>query len=146
MTSDNRHKVLQGLAGLAAGRRPGCHLLQIEQDVSQIRFVWNDKSTPAVFRVRCGQHSGRSWAGKLSVVHSVLENCARFAQRNRNASDYCGKTFVGIAARTGIGTGNLRRFGKNVTRSVTFDSGQEMKTLLAIRYSLFANLGRSSND
>ncbi len=145
MTSDNGHKVLQGLADLAAGRGAGCRVLQTEQEVSEGRFVRTDESIASIFLVGCSKYRRRSWTGKFGLICSVFAYFAGFVKRDRNTYHNCWKTVVGVARRACIGAGNLRRVGKNAAGFDPLYSGQEMNSLFAIRYSLFAPL-RSAHD
>ena len=138
MKSDIRNKVLQRLADLAAGRGLGCRLLQVEQEISQRRFVRNDKSTASFFLFRGCEHCRGAWSGKLGILCTVFAYLAGFTEGNRNPHNYCRKALTWIAGRTSEGARNMRRVGQNVAVTDKINSGQEMNPLFAIRYSLFA--------
>ncbi len=140
MKSDNGHKVLQGLAGLAAGRGVGCLLLQTEQEVSAGRFVRANEPIASFIRVGCSKYRRRSWKGKFSFICSVSAHFAGFPKRNRDAYHNCRKTIVGQSGRTINSFGNLRRNWQNDQGVDPRYPGQKMNSLFAIRYSLFAPL------
>jgi hypothetical protein len=145
MKSDNGNKVLQGLAGLAAGCGLGCLLLQAEQEVSEGRFVRNDQSTASVISVSSCEYCRGAWSGKFGVLRSVFAHFAGFTEGNRNAHHYCRKAVTRITRRAVGSASNMRRVGQNAAVADKINSGQEMNALFAIRYSLFAPL-RSAHD
>jgi hypothetical protein len=140
MKRDNGNKVLQRLAGLAAGCGLGCFVLQAEPEVSQRRFVRDHKSIAAIFGISGGQYCGRAWSGKFSFVRAIFADFAGLLEGNRNAHHHCGKARIGKSRRFACGAGDLRRNWQNDQSIDTGNSGQKMKTLFAIRYSLFAPL------
>jgi hypothetical protein len=145
MKSDDGHKVLQGLAGLAAGRGLGCLVLQTQQEVSQRRSLWDYESDTSVFGFSCCEHRRRSRTGKFGDIRSVSPDFARFAERDGNAYHHCRKIIAGKSRGITLGAGVMRRNWQNDQGADKSHSGQEMKTLFAIRYSLFAHSDRRSN-
>ena len=136
MKSDIRHKVLQGLAGLAVGRGLGCRLLQAEQEVSQSGFVWNHKSVAPIFSFGGGKHCGRTRSGKFCLVRPVFTHSSRFTERDRNSHYHCRKVVSWLTGGTGGSAGYVRRIGQNGQVADPCYSGQKMTKLFAIRYSL----------
>jgi hypothetical protein len=140
MTSDNGHKVLQGLAGLAASCGLGCLVLQAQQKISERGLVRHYKSTSPLIGVCSSQHRIGTWAPKFSFVCSICVYLSRFIERNRNAYHHCGQAFLGFARGIDGCAGCVRRVRQNVTVANTLHPGQNMISLFAIRYSLFAPL------
>jgi hypothetical protein len=139
MISGNGHKVLQGLAGLAAGHGFGCVVLQTKQEISQGGPVRVDQSASALIGFGCSKHRRRSWSRNLSNLHSIFANLSRLAQRNRNAHHSGGSPRTWYQAGTQRRTGIVRRNRQNASLTHSCDSGQKMTSLFAIRYSLFAS-------
>ena len=140
MKSDIRNKVSQGLAGLAAGCGLGCLLLQVEQEISEGRFVRDDQSTASRLGLGGSKYRRRAWSKKFGVLRSVFAHLARFTEGNRNAHHYCRKAVARITGRALGGARKLRRIGQNAAVTDKINSGQKMNVLFAIRYSLFAPL------
>jgi hypothetical protein len=140
MQSDIRNKVLQGLAGLAAGCGLGCLLLQVEQEVSEGRFVRDDQSTTSLVGLGGSKYRRRAWSGKFGVFPSVFAHFTGFIKGNRNAHYYRWKAVARITGRTVGSARKLRRIGQNAAVTDKINSGQKMNALFAIRYSLFALL------
>jgi hypothetical protein len=138
MKSDSGHKVLQRLAGLAAGRGPCCLLLQAQQKVSQGRSVWDHESVASILGFRGCEHRGRSWPGEFGDFRSVSSNFARFVERDGNAYYHRRKTVAWKSRRFACCTCIMRRNWQNDQVADKGYPGQKMKTLFAIRYSLFA--------
>jgi hypothetical protein len=140
MISGNGHKVIQGLASLAAGDGFGCVVLQTEQEIPERRSIRSYQPVTAVICVGSGEHRRRSWARKLPNFHPVFANLSRIAQGNRDTY-YSGRTTrAGHQTRTQGCTIVMRRNRKNAALAHSRDSGQKMNPLFAIRYSLFASL------
>jgi hypothetical protein len=134
------HKVLQGLAGMAAGRRLGCALLQDKSQISERGLVRANQPAPPIICINRGEHCRRTWTRKLTFVCAILAHRSRFAQGDRNPHYSCGQTGNRSTRRSQDSASQLRRDWKNDTRTHSRDSGKEMKSLFAIRYSLFASL------
>ena len=140
MISGSGDKVLQGLAGLAAGHGFGCVELQVEQEVSQRRFVRIDQSTSSLIGFNRSKYRGRSRARKFCDLYSVFANLAGLAQRNRNTYHSGGSLGTRQQAGTQGRTRFMRRNRQNASLAHSCDSGQKMTSLFATRYSLLASL------
>jgi hypothetical protein len=139
------HKVVQGLAGLAAGRGLGCALLQVKSQISERGLVRANQPAPPFICINCGEHCRRTWARKLTFICAILAHRSRFAQGDRNPPYSCGQTGNRSTRRSQDSASQLRRDWKNDTRTNSRDSGKEMKSLFATHYSLLTPMNWRSN-
>ena len=75
MKSDIGHKVIQRLAGLAAGRGLGCLVLQTQQKVSEGGLVWNYKPASSFFSIGCSKYrrSSANFVQFLRIAQGSLK-------------------------------------------------------------------------
>ncbi len=140
MVSGNGDKVLQGLAGLAAGHGFGCVELQVKQEVSQRRFIRINKSTSSFIGLCRSQYCRRSRARKFCDLYPVFANLAGLTQRNGNTFNSGWSLGTRQQAGTQGRTRFMRRYWQNASLTHSSDSGQKMTSLFATHYSLFASL------
>jgi hypothetical protein len=139
MVGGEGHKVLQGSVGLAAVRGFGCFVLQVDQQVPEIRFVRNYQSASSVISISGGKHSRGARTRNQPAIHTVSENCAGISQRNRNAHYHCWQVGVGQKRRSETGTQYVRGDRKNYQITYSRNTGKKMISPLATRHSPFAS-------
>jgi hypothetical protein len=136
MVGGSGHKVIQGLAGLAAGHGDGCVVLHAEQEISQGRPVRNYQPIAPFVSIGGREYCGRSWTRKFGELCAVHAHRSRFLKGNRDPHHFGGQAGTREQSRIESGACSMRRNRKDAPLPHPRDSGKEMNRLIPIRYSL----------
>ncbi len=145
MIGKSGHKIISGLAGLAAGDGFGCSVLSHQQTISQRRVIRFDQSNQTFFKFSGRKCCRGAWSREFGLFHSIFEDCSRLTQGNRNPFHFGSACRNSKSSSVGRRCEAVRRNWPNASLTHPFHTGKAMMTLFAIRYSLLA-LERSSND